>query len=91
MSCGVGHRCGLDRSCCGCGRLAAVALIWPLAREPPYATGTVLERPKKKKFFLFALTRANVRCVEQNKSNIENKERKVSQEDTIVSINVKIK
>ena len=30
-------------------RLAAVALIRPLAWEPPYATGAVLKRPKKKK------------------------------------------
>ena len=30
-------------------RLAAVALIRPLAWEPPYATGVALKRPKKKK------------------------------------------
>ena len=30
-------------------RLAAAALIWPLAWEAPYATGTALKRPKKKK------------------------------------------
>ena len=38
MSCGVGHRCGSDRSllrlCC---RLVAVALMQSLAWEPPYA------------------------------------------------------
>ena len=30
-------------------RLAAVALIWPLAWEPPYVVSTALKRPKKKK------------------------------------------
>ena len=30
-------------------RLAAAALIWPLARELPYATGVALKRKKKKK------------------------------------------
>ena len=30
-------------------RLAATALIRPLAWEPPYATGVALKRPKKKK------------------------------------------
>ena len=35
---------------CGCGcRLAAVAQIWPLAWELPYATGGALESKKKKK------------------------------------------
>ena len=48
MSCDVGHRYGLDpmllwRS------LAAIALIRPLAREPPYAMGEALEKDKKKK------------------------------------------
>ena len=37
--------------CCGCGlaRLAAVALIGPLAWEPPYAAGAALEKGKKTK------------------------------------------
>ena len=47
MSCGVGHRCGLDPAllwlCC---RPAAVALIGPLAWEPPY---TGYAAPKRKK------------------------------------------
>ena len=45
MSCGIGRRCGLDLAllwlCC---RPAAVALIRPLAWEPPYVCGA-----KKKK------------------------------------------
>ena len=45
MSCGVGHSCGLDQ----------VFLwlwcrpIWPLAWEPPCASGAALKRQKKKK------------------------------------------
>ena len=31
------------------GRQAALALIGPLAWEPPYATGVTLKRQKKKK------------------------------------------
>ena len=50
MSCGVGPRCGSDlamlRLWC---RLAAVALIRPLAWDPPYATGMALKSKKKKK------------------------------------------
>ena len=47
MSCGVGHRHGLDSMllwlwCI----LAATALIRPLAWELPYATGTALEKKK---------------------------------------------
>ena len=39
--------------CCGCGgRLAAVALIGPLAWEVPYATGEAIER-KKKKIYIY--------------------------------------
>ena len=50
MSCGVGHRRGLDPemlwlSC----RLEATALIGPLTWEPPYAAGTALERQKDQK------------------------------------------
>ena len=32
-------------------RLAAIAPIWPLAREPPYATGAPLKKKKKIKCF----------------------------------------
>ena len=31
-------------------RLAAIALIQPLAREPPYATGAALKRKKEKEY-----------------------------------------
>ena len=51
VSCGVGHRCYLDLAwlwlwlwC----RLAAVALIQPLAWELPYAVDTALNKEKKK-------------------------------------------
>ena len=50
MSCGIDHRCGLDLALLWLWRrLVATALIGPLAWEPPYALGVVLERPKKKK------------------------------------------
>ena len=50
MSCGVVHRSGLDLMflwlwC----RPAGVAPIWPLAWEPPYATGAALKSKSKKK------------------------------------------
>ena len=50
VSCGVGHRGGSDLAwlwlwC----RLAAAALIRPLAWEPPYALGAALEKARKKK------------------------------------------
>ena len=50
MSCGVGGRCSsvpalLWLWC----RPVATALIGPLAREPPYASGVVLKRQKPKK------------------------------------------
>ena len=44
MSCGVGHRCGLDPELLWLWcRLPATALIRPLAWEPPYAEGAALE------------------------------------------------
>ena len=50
MSCGVGHRCSLDPALLWLwGRLAATALIGPLAWEPPYAVGVSLKRQKTKK------------------------------------------
>ena len=50
MSCGVGLRCGSDPALLWpwC-RLAAVAPIWPLAWECPYASGAALKSKKKKK------------------------------------------
>ena len=61
MICGVGSRHGLDLMLLWLWcRTAAVALIRPLAWEPPYAVGAALEKPKKikikgKNLFLFKL------------------------------------
>ena len=50
MSCGVGCRCDSDLALLWLWcRPAAVALIGPLAWEPPYAAGAALRRQKKKK------------------------------------------
>ena len=50
MSWGVGCRCGLDLALLQLWlRLAAIALIRPLAWEPPYAVGVALKKDKKKK------------------------------------------
>ena len=65
VSCGVGGGCSLVPECGGCGVgfrngsylallwlwrwWAAVALIRPLAWEPPYAAGAALKRQKTKK------------------------------------------
>ena len=50
MSCGVGHRCGLELALLWLWcRLVATALIRSLAWEPPYAVGAALKRKKKKK------------------------------------------
>ena len=49
MSCGVGHRCGLDPQLLWLWRkLAAVALIRPLAWELPNAARAALKQQKKK-------------------------------------------
>ena len=49
MSCGVGHRCGLYLVLPWLWRrLAATALISPLAWEPPYAMGEALKGQKTK-------------------------------------------
>ena len=49
MSCGVGHRCGLNPVLLWLWcRPAAVAPIGLLAWEPPYATGVALKRRKDK-------------------------------------------
>ena len=52
MSSGVGRRCGLDLVwlwlwC----RPVAIALIGPLAWEPPCATDAALKKPKKKQIY----------------------------------------
>ena len=50
MSCGVGHRCGLDPALLWLWHWPeTTAAIRPLAWEPPYATGEALKRQKKKK------------------------------------------
>ena len=50
MSCGVGHRRGLDPTLLWLWcRPAAAALIGPLAWEPPYAVGVALRKQKKTK------------------------------------------
>ena len=50
MSCGVGHRCGLDPELLWLWcRPAATTLIRPLAWEPPYSAGTALEEAKRQK------------------------------------------
>ena len=49
VSCGVGCRCGLDPALLWLWcRPAATAPIRPLAWEPPYATGSALEKAKNK-------------------------------------------
>ena len=50
MSCAVGGRHGSDPTLLWLWyRLEAVALIGPLAWEPPYAMSEALKRPKKKR------------------------------------------
>ena len=50
MNCGVGRRRGSDLALLWLWhRLAATALIRPLAWEPPYATSAALERTKDQK------------------------------------------
>ena len=50
MSCGVGHRQGLNPALLWLWcRLAATALIGPLAWEPPYALSVALKRQKDQK------------------------------------------
>ena len=50
MSCGVGHRGSLNPVLLGLWyRPAAMALIHPLAWEPPYVMGRALKKKKKKK------------------------------------------
>ena len=50
MSCGIGHRHGLDPTLLWLWRRpAATTLIRPLAWEPPYAAGAAQEMAKKKR------------------------------------------
>ena len=56
MSCGVGCRRGSDPVLLWLWRrLAATALIQPLAWEPPYAVGAAQEMAKKKKKTVYVL------------------------------------
>ena len=49
MSCGVGHRCGLDLAwLCLWLRSAAEAPTGPLAWKLPYAWGAALKKEKEK-------------------------------------------
>ena len=49
MSCGVGYRHGSDLALLWLWcRQAAIALIRPLAWEPPYAPGAALQRKARK-------------------------------------------
>ena len=70
MSCGVGLRHGSNRVLLWLWfRLAAVALIQPLAWEPPYAISAALKskkkkkkkEKKKKKFFIQVVTKPVLR------------------------------
>ena len=48
VSCGVGHRLGLDPALLWLWcRMAAVALFGPLAWEPPYAVDATLKRKNR--------------------------------------------
>ena len=50
MSCGIGCRYSLDPALLWLWcRLAATALIQPVAREPSYAEGATLKKKRKKK------------------------------------------
>lgn len=50
MSCGIGHRCGLDVALLWLWcRPATIAPIRPLAWEPPCAKNAALERKKKER------------------------------------------
>ena len=61
MSCGVGHRRGLDLALlCLWHRPAAVAPIKPLAWEPPYAMNAALKRKKKKEKIEIISLRFNI-------------------------------
>ena len=63
MSCGVGCRQGLDPVLLWLwDRLAATALIGPLAWGPPYAVGAAPKRRRKKKKTFFP-TLAQLPCL----------------------------
>ena len=58
MSCGVGHRGGLDLALLRLWRRqVAIAPIQPLPWETPYAMGVALMRQKKKKRIAYEVRR----------------------------------
>ena len=60
MSCGRGHRCGSDPKVLWLWRrLAAVALMQPLAWELPYAAGVSLKNKQTKRFQVSRFTKNN--------------------------------
>ena len=61
MGCGVGRRRGSGPTWLRLWlRLAATALIRPLAWEPPCAKGVALERQKEKKRIIFNANKSNL-------------------------------
>ena len=63
MSHGVGHRCCSDLALPWlCHRLAATAVIQPLAWEVPYAADAALKRQKKKKSLIYLFTEPKFTC-----------------------------
>ena len=66
MSCGAGHRCGLDLALLWLWhRSAATAPIRPRAWEPPYAAGAALEKEKKK-------IHVEIQVTQKSQNNLEN-------------------
>ena len=62
VSCGVGHRRGLDPALLWLWRRpVATALTRPLAWEPPYAERAALEKEKKRKKEIIPLTNVETR------------------------------
>ena len=66
MSCNVGHRHSSDLVLLWLWyRLAAIALIQPLAWEAPYAAGATLKNQKKKKSLKTKIAFYNKRLIHQ--------------------------
>ena len=70
MSCGVGHRCGLDLVLLWlwCG-LAAVAQTRHLVWETPYVMGAALKRQKKIKFYNYIIHEKSLYTKKEHISN----------------------
>ena len=72
LSCGIGHRRGLDPALLWLWRrLAAVAPIRHLAWEPPYAEGVALEKTKKDQKIIIIIIIKNKRIKIQFKKERE--------------------